>query len=201
MTESKIGGVFRAKGVLSAEVQKIVRMHCERGNAQEMIEKVADYLVANGIVHGKIPANAGVKTKDLLERAEAAMISEAEGYHLKGGVLTAKGYVSITGLVAEMAKQWIRSFAAPIPTEYDIRGTLKDPEIQDRLALVAMKLKELLDEYPKTTINHDRPGEEEGLFIGEDKVEGFCRRASVEMFRAFNEPNETNHEIIHGEKA
>jgi hypothetical protein len=200
MGESKIGGVFRAKGVLSAEVQKVVRLHCERGNAQEMIEKVADYLVANGIVTGKIPPNAGVKSRDLLERTEHAMISEAEQYHLKGGVLTAKGYVSITGLVAEMAKQWIRSFAAPIPTEYNIKGTLKDPEIQDRLTIVSIKLQELLKE--KGVLSGGMTDETcDQLILKTDDLEGICRRAAVEMFRAFNEPNEANHEIIHGETA
>jgi hypothetical protein len=202
MGNSAIGGVFRAKGILSAEAQKLVRMHCERGNAQAMIEAVAEFLVSNGIVRGRIPPNAGEKRKDLLERAEQAMYREAEEYHSKGGVLVAKGYVSITGLVAEMAKHWLREFSPPIPTEFSLKGTLSDPEIQDRLTVVALKLLEILNEYNEI-VEHEAGVSAQKIgtiIIPHDKVEGFCRRAAIEMFRAFEHPNETNHEIIHKEK-
>lgn len=206
MGGSTIGGVFRARGVLSAEAQKLVRMHCERGNAQAMIEAVAEFLVSDGIARGRIPPNAGEKRKDLLDRAEQAMYKEAEEYHSKGGVLVAKGYVSITGLVAEMAKHWLREFSPPIPTEVSLKGTLSDPEVQDRLTVVALKLSEILDEYRETVEHENGAGEVVSaqktgtLMIPHDKVEGFCRRAAIEMFRAFEDPNKTNHEIIHKEK-
>jgi hypothetical protein len=194
--DHKIGGVFRAQGVLGADAQRLVRMHCERGNVQEMVEKVADAVLADAIAKGRVPPNAGVKTKDLLERTEAALYVEVESYHAKGGILTAKGFVSIQGLVAEMAKQWLRGFAPPIPTETVVKGTLSDPEIQERLTVVALKLRKLIlmnsNVLPDPSLA--------GYHIPEEKLEGLCTSAAVAMFMAFQEPNEANHEIIHGEE-
>lgn len=205
MEKSRIGGVFRAKGVLHGDSQRLVRLHCEKGNAQEMIEKVAEAMLADGIAKGRIPANAGMKTRDLLERTEAAMLQEVEDYHMKGGYLTAKGFVSLTGMVAEMAKQWLQGFSAPIPTETIIKGTLSDPEVQDRLTLVALKLKRLVCETAEDdlgrTAMHNGELRTTKLIINDHDLEGLCQRAAVAMFQAFQEPNETNHEIIHGEKA
>lgn len=200
MGGSTIGGVFRARGVLSAEAQKLVRMHCERGNAQAMIEAVAEFLVSDGIARGRIPPNAGEKRKDLLDRAEQAMYKEAEEYHSKGGVLVAKGYVSITGLVAEMAKHWLREFSPPIPTEVSLKGTLSDPEVQDRLTVVALKLRELIIEQADTYDPEKKELVTSIVSFDEERLEGICRRAAIEMFRAFEDPNKTNHEIIHKEK-
>lgn len=200
MGNHRIGGVFRARGVLSAEAQRLVRLHCERGNAQEMVEKVADALLATAIAVGRVPHNAGVKTKDLLERCEAALYTEAEDYHAKGGVLTAKGFVSIQGLVAEMAKQWLRGFAPPIPTETVVKGTLKDPEIQQRLAVVALKLRDMIWAAATVRDNSSPYVDRSDLVITTDDLEGLCQRAATAMFLALQDPNEANHEIIHGEK-
>lgn len=200
MGESRIAGVFKARGVLHGDSQRLVRLHCERGNAQEMIERVAEAMLAEGIAKGRIPANAGMKTRDLLERTEAALLQEVESYHMKGGYLTAKGFVSLTGMVAEMAKQWLQGFSAPIPTETVIKGTLSDPEIQDRLTLVALKLRQLI--YEKGRLLGGMTDETCDLLeLKVEDIEVLCQRAAVALFQAFQEPNETNHEIIHGEKA
>lgn len=202
MTKSRIAGALRARGVLGGEVQKIIRKHCENGNSQEMIEAVAEAMLAVGISSGRVPPNAGIKTKDLLDRTEAALIKEVEDYHARGGVLTAKGYVSVQGLTAEMAKQWITGFSAPIPETFSIAGTLSDPEIQDRLTLVTLRLRELIMEkvVPLDSVTTGAVVDGKYLFVEKDRLEGICRQAAVDMFRAFTKPNETNHELIHGEK-
>jgi len=199
VTESRIGGVLRAYGVLSAEAQKLVRAHCEKGNTQVMLEAIAEVMLAVGIASGKIPANAGMKTKDLLDRAEEAILKEAQNYNDRGGVLTAKAYASILGLAAEMAKQWLRGFAPPIPTEVEVKGTLEDPEIQDRLTVVALKLREILHEKLRPQEeNHLEPEHSVYTLYAQD-IEGICHRAAMEMFRAFVDPNTANHELIHKE--
>lgn len=200
MTESRIDGVLRARGVLDGDAQRLVRLHCEKGNVQPMVEAISSAMLAVGIASGEIPSNAGVKTKDLLDRAEEAIISAVKRYHEKGGVLIAKGYTSVLGLAAEMAKQWLAAFSPPIPTEVQVKGTLSDPEIQDRLTVVALKLNALLKEKMLASEHNPYLDPESHTYIikGED-LEGICQRASLEMFRAFLDPNSANHELIHKE--
>jgi hypothetical protein len=200
MQEIRIGGVLRAKGVLSEAGQKAVRQHCERGNAAQMIVAVADTLLVEAMAAGAVPQNAGIKTQELLDRTEEALRRIAETYHERGGVLTAKGYVSIDGLAREMAKQWAQSFSAPIPAEFSLKGTLGDPEIQDRLTLVALKLRQLVIETADTYDAETKGLVTSIVSFDEEKLEGLCQRAAIEMFQAFERPNETNHELIHKEK-
>lgn len=196
--KNPISGVLRAKGAYHVDTQRLVRKHCEAGNAQAMIVGVADFLLLDAMARGRIPANAGIKTKDLLERTEAALFREAEAYHEAGGFLIAKGFISIQGLVAEMAKQWIQTFSAPIPENLELRGTLSDPEVQDRLTLVALKLRELL--YRTGTLMGGMTDETCDLLeLKTADIEGLCQRAATVLFTAFENPNATNHSLIHGE--
>jgi hypothetical protein len=196
---SALGGVLRAKGALAAEVQRIIRAHCEKGNAAGVTVILAEYLLSSGMSRGEIPLNAGIRTGELLERAEEAILRIVNAYHDAGGVLTARGFVSILGLAAEMAKQWISGFAAPIPVETVIKGTLSDPEIQDRLTVVALKVRQLLlsEGDLRGGMTDDTC---DALELKVEDLEGICRRAAIAMFLAFQNPNEANHEIIHKEK-
>jgi len=191
MTSPNVSGVLRANGVLSAAAQRTVRLHCEAGNAQAMIAAVSECMLSTAIALGKVPANAGIKTTALLQQTEEALAVLASDYHDRGGVLTAKGYTSIIGLVAEMAKLWLSTFSAPIPTVTIIPGTLSDPEIQDRLCVVALRLRRNL-ELASTAVDGK-------LQLDASKLDGICSAAAQAMFVALTEPNETNHKLIHGD--
>ena len=195
-----MGGVIRAEGILGAGTQKLVRLHCERGNIQEMVELIAEGMLAKAMLDRRIPQNAGEKTSDLLARAEEAIIREVDDYTMRGGVLTSK-YVPKSGLVAESAKQWLAGFSSIAHTaEKDLGAGLSDPEIQDRLTLVALTLKKILeDKTEPAQVNASLDPEYHTRVLKVADIEGICKRAAVAMLRAFNNPNSANHTIIHGD--
>lgn len=107
-------------------------------------------------------------------------------------------HASVENLHAELCKQWIRSFSAPIPETYDLERGLEDPEIQARLTVVALKLREKLVEAGE--LRGKARAEEAELVLDLDELEGVCGAAALAMFLAFQTPNETNHQLIHGSK-
>jgi hypothetical protein len=188
-----ISAVLRGQGLWAERAQRAIRLHCERGNTQPMIEAVASALLHYGMSRREIPANAGVKTKDLLHRAEEGIRRVVAEYHNRGGVLTAKGYVSELGLVAETAKQWLLGFRSPIGGKNLAEG-LDDDAVNARLTVAATRVLKVL--HDSSTPCADGASR----IVDRDDIEAFCRRAAREMFEAFNAPDAEAHAMLHGEK-
>lgn len=189
---STMVGVLKSSGVLSETGQRVVRQHCEAGRTQQVVEAVAAVLLSQGMLSGKIPHNTGIKEdKDLAERSQQAIYETVKEYHDKGGVLLAKGYTRPLELIAEMAKQWLRTFSPRIPDKEKL-SRFGEEELSSRLALAAMAIRDRLL----------RDGEDDGDHIRLDKnrLEGLCRGAALDMFQAFEDPNTANHAIVHGDE-
>lgn len=193
------------KGVGFAGARKALRRLCETGDAQLVLEASAAFLLDAGMASGEVPHNAGMMTRDLAVATEAALLDVANKHALGGSVLVPR-HASVENLHAELCKQWIRSFSAPIPETYDLERGLEDPEIQARLTVVALKLRELLDKYRVVNEHEDPSGnvihstKSDMLLVPEDEMESVCSAAALAMFLAFQTPNETNHQLIHGSK-
>ena len=200
--------------------QKIVRIHCERGNHQAMVETTAEVLL-RGHMPSRIPEPVGVKTKDLLDRAEQAIVEVVEEYRSAGGVLLAKGYVGSLGLAAEMGKQWLASFVPEIQEAHPLRQLEDDQELNARLTLVAKAVliciaektphgKKLLEGVPRDQVLAKRkqlyadiielmstdPGR--SVCIEAADLDGLSKKAARAMLRAFTHPNEEIHRLVHG---
>lgn len=190
-----LASTLKGVGLRSAPAVRLMRKLLEAGRIQPVLEAVAEVLLSESILSGRVPTNAGRPTQDFALAAEAAISDVVNEYHMQGNPLTSR-YVPPLGLVAEMCKQWIVGFAAPIPETSYIRGTLGDPEIQDRLTVVALKLRELFMSKTEVRPQYD---DAPGWFMHAEKLEALCRDASVAMFLAFQHPNDTNHQLIHGD--
>lgn len=190
-----LASTLKGVGLRSAPAVRLLRKLLEAGHVQPVLEAVAEVLLSESILSGKVPVNAGKPSQDFALAAEAAIADVVDTYHMQGNPLTSR-HVPPLGLVAEMCKQWIVGFAAPIPETSYIRGTLGDPEIQDRLTVVALKMRELFLSRSEVRPQHDNAP---GWFLHAEKLEGLCRDVSVAMFLAFQHPNETNHRLIHGD--
>lgn len=191
---------MKALGLKSAPVMRVMRKLCEAGHAQLVLEAAACVLLSKAELEGKVPPNAGVMSKDLAAAAEAALRDVASEYHQSGNPLTPR-YAEVDHLHAELCKQWVQGFAPPIPETHSIRGTLSDPEVQDRLTIVTLVLRELIVDKTSPLGGEAEPS---GYHLDADALEGLCRDAAVLMFRAFENPNLTNHDLIHtfrGKKA
>lgn len=189
-------GALKGRGLRSLQAVRLMRKLCEAGDVQLVLEAVAAVLLSESLSSGAVPPNAGVVSKDLGYAVEAAIREIVEAYHLDGNPLTTR-HVTTDELVAEMCKQWARGFAPPIADTLSIRGTLSDPEIQDRLTVVALRLRELIIEKTDPLGGEAEPT---GYHLDAETLEVLCKDAALAMFTAFETPNETNHELIHGRK-
>jgi hypothetical protein len=188
-------GAMKGLGLKHGSLVKAVRRLCETGHAQLVLEATAEVLLSNAILSGAVPPNAGVMSKDLALAVEAALLPVARD-HLQDGTPLWK-YATADHLHAEMCKQWVQGFAPPIPETHSIRGTLSDPEVQDRLTVVTLVLRELILEASDTYDSTGAFESDEVRFSASERLEKLCRDAAVTMFRAFEHPNTTNHELIH----
>lgn len=191
-----LAGTLKGVGLRSAGAVKLLRKLLEAGRVQMVLEGVAEVLLSESILSGKVPTNAGRPTQDLALAAEAAITDVVDSYHMAGNPLTSR-YVPPLGLVAEMCKQWIVGFAPQIPNTFSLRRGLDEPEVQDRLGVVALKARELILAKSEVRPQYD---DAPGWFLHEEKLEDLCRSLALLLFLAFEHPNEVNHELIHGEK-
>lgn len=189
--QSTLAAILKSSGLRSQTGLRAMNSLLDAGAFVVVTEAVAEVMLSNGIQCGRIPANSGMKTRELCSAAEEAIQHEVKVYHEEGNPLTSR-FISPLGLVAEMAKQWLEGFSLPIPETKSLRGTLSDPEVQDRLTVAALSLQD----HFVTQGLLDASG---ALSVPAEKLEGVCRAACLAVFRAFEEPNATNHRLIHKE--
>ena len=190
-----LGGTLKGVGLRSASAVKLMRKLLEAGHVQRVLEGVAEVLLSESQLAGRVPLNAGKPTQDLALAAEAAIADIVNEYHMQGNPLTSR-YVPPLGLTAEMCKQWIVGFAPQIPTTFSLKHGLSEPEVQDRLGVVALHARQIFLEHSEVLPVPELPP---GVFIHEEKFEDLCRKVALLLFLAFEHPNEVNHELIHGE--
>lgn len=182
-------GVLKAEpGLFGSRSQRLVKKLCDTGSLLEVRWAVAMVLLGAGMARGSIPANAGKLDTDLQDRCRKACEEVVEEYTREGGVLTAKGYALISEVVSDMLKQWSTDFVAPIPVSARLVDTVSDEEFNARFSLaVQLSVKILLED--------NRVG---SIQIVPDELEGMVRKVVRATLRAFEAPNEVNHELIHG---
>ncbi len=176
---------------VSDGVQRLVHMHCERKNTAAMLDAVAKALLSRGMTDRSIPHNVGIRTADLMSIAEESIRRTVDTYHEAGGVLTAKGHVPKMVLAAAIAKIWVDTWSAPLAETFKIGGAKHD-EVVERLTVSAqVMLNKMLE---KGTVVDDT------MHLKMCDIETICRSGALAMFNAFNNPNDTNHENVHGKK-
>lgn len=166
-----------------------MRRMCEAGDAQLVLEAVAEVLLSDAILSQTVPTNAGVLSKDFALAAEGALQDVARAYLDEGAPVFR--YASLESFHAELCKQWLAGFAPPIPKEPVVEGWLADPAINDSLTVAALKLRALFFERAKIV--------DDTLVFPADAIEGMCRSAVKEVFLAIKDPNQANHELLHGD--
>lgn len=190
-----LASVLKGLGLRNASSVRLLKKLCDAGEVQLAVEAVAEVLLLDSLSTRVVPANAGVISKDLALAAEAALYDVALKYLSSGTVLFR--FVPASSLHAELCKQWIQRAAPPIPQEIVIKGTLSDPEIQDRLTVVALRMRQLLLEQGE--LSGGMTDETcDTLILPLESMEGLCRGIANALFLAFQNPNEANHELVHG---
>ena len=153
-----------------------------------VLEASATVLLLEAIASGAAPGNAGNLSKDFALAVEGSLKDLAQSYLNEGAAIFR--FISVEAFHAELCKQWLAGFAPPISEEFVVQGEVDDPGVQDRLTVVALKLRKLLHERGEVS--------EDALTVPLASIEGICRSAANELFLAFKNPNEANHELIHG---
>lgn len=192
--KDSLATILKGSGLRSHPSSRLLRRLCDAGETQLALEAVAKVLLLEAQAAGVVPVPAGVISKDLALAVEEALRETARDYLLNGGTVLFR-FVPASALSAEMHKQWVQGAAPPIPQTVVVKGTLSDPEIQDRLTVVALRTRQLLLERGALNEAGDT------LSLPLDSMEGLCRRIANALFLAFQRPNEANHELIHGRPA
>jgi hypothetical protein len=183
-----------------------------------MVEALAEALLYEGVRDSIIPRPAGVRTKELAERAEAAITEVVRSYHEHGGVVLAKDFAQPIAVVAEMAKQWITEFGST-PPGTDLSKLVSGEELSTRLGAAAQTLAMIVADVAGVLAEHDltmRAADQPAaldllgrlmsetprgtLTIRHEQLEGLCQRAALAMFSAFQEPDRHTHRTNHGEE-
>ena len=186
-------GVAKAFGPLSAEAQGVVLRLCH-SDVAAATHAVAEILLDDALVTGRVAQAGGLRTPDFVRAVEASIREAASAYAAAGGVLVAKDFTSLQALVDAMTMRWNASFRSEVTTNVDVADGVAPEEIRERLALVARRAHELL---MKDAVRTTR-GMDPVIAIPEDRLEGLCRRLASEMFRVMQNPNEYVHELLHG---
>jgi hypothetical protein len=180
---------LRGVGLRSLSATKLMRRMCDDGDAQLVLEAAVDVLLSEAVLSRAVPANVGVLSKDFALAAEGALRDVARAYLDEGAPVFR--YASLESFHAELCKQWLSGFAPPIPKEPVVEGWLADPAINDSLTVAALKLRALFFERAKVI--------DDTLVFPADAIEGLCRSAVNEVFLAIKDPNQANHELLHGD--
>jgi len=190
-----LSSTLKGAGFRSLSAVRLMRRLCDAGEAQLVLEAVAGVLLFEAVSSGKVPANAGSLTKDFALAAEGSLRDLAQSYLDEGAPVFR--FAPVEAFHAELCKQWLRGFPPPIKEEVVVEGELSDPEVQDRLTVVALKLRSLLLERGELSggMTDDTC---DSLTLPVQALEGICRSAANELFLALKRPNEANHQLIHG---
>lgn len=186
-------GVIKAKGILSAEVQKIVRKHCELGHLALVKMAITDGLLWHGRKRRMIPPSAGVRSDSFDVAVRESIRDLVKGYCEEGGVPLAKGYISQEEMVERVFVAWANDFPEQIPTTLDLSNSLLDEEVLARLTICAKEVRGLV-----MTLCKKRSGDEPSWELLDRDLEEFCVKASRRLLFAFQQPNAAAHEQAHG---
>jgi len=181
--------VMKARVIYDPHVQRIVNDHCVRGNVAPMEEATSEYLIVQGIISSLIPPPTTVLDARLAERAEAAIHDAVECYRLRGGILIARRFTSVTRLTHRMQYFWTTRRPPRIAGAEDLPNYEREHERIARSSIAAQALKKLLDEeyvHPDSAAYHT----ERDYSVRFDQVEGFCMRAVKIMEQAYRNPDE-----------
>jgi hypothetical protein len=193
-------GALKGAGLRSAASVKVLRKLLAAGHEQAVLESVAEVLLSEAIQAGRVAANAGKPSQDFAMAVEAEIVDVVREYHEGGNPLTSR-FVAPEYLVSEMCKQWLAGFAAPISETLSVPGQIDDPEVSDRLAVVALAARDLIRKKADAQPGVAPDGNPTTIWsLNDFALEDVCRSLSIALFLAFKHPNDANHEIIHGKK-
>lgn len=189
-------GILAAYGTTRREPQKIVLTLCEAGYTLTVLQILAEYLVEDSMRLGVIPPNTGMLSRQLQEITRERSLKAAEAYHMKGGILTAKGFATVPALATAMVAYWEKNFAAPVPVSRKV-AKIAPEEAAARLTVATQEAKRFFESCMKRGIVQlDQNCYSIHEMALEPLLVGIVRAA----IKAYDSPNETIHEAAHGEK-
>ena len=139
-----VSGIAVAYGVTHPRTQKVVLAHCKRGGQEVMREVIGEVMLDTAISEGMVPAPIGIKTKDLVERVNHALIELCKNYLHTGGVLVARRYIRLEDLHATLLKFWHTRFTKPLKQSPSVIDGLPQQEVLARLAIAAKGAKDVV---------------------------------------------------------
>ena len=184
-------GTIKAEGLLSPKVQKILQHHCGTGHIVEVADVVARVLYDQALQEHSIPEPVGVRTRELVERAQDGIRNVVEAY-ARRGVLCAKGYYPPSQLALLLLDCWESDFNGAL-RHVEIGSGLPDTTDHDfvaRAAVAAQALAKMLEKLPRS--------QEGDALLPMKDMEGFCIAAVRMMHAAYTKPDVTVHELVHG---
>lgn len=192
MSLSLLVGTFKAQGLYTPKVQRIIQHHCETGRIVEIAEVVAQVLYDEALAARSIPEPKGVRTDELTARMLDGIKILCEDY-ARRGVLCAKGYLPAGQLALLVIRLWENAFHSVLVGAEDNHPLVDgaDPDFLTRSTVAAQALAELALRLQRT--------EEGDLVLPMRELEGFCTTAVKKMYAAFVKPDHAVHEMLHGE--
>jgi hypothetical protein len=197
---SPLLGLLAAKGRLSVETQKIVRLLCHDGRVLEVINTLAEHFVDQGMVNGRLPVNAGELTDELRELFTAAAAGIVKEYKDGGGYVLARGFAAELALVNAMLASWEKTFRAPIPVTRRLEAKMTLDELNDRACVAALAVRERLVELQRRGFIYPREHNGEvGIFIPTADLSFVIPDIVKATLKAFDDPNAAQSELLHPE--
>jgi hypothetical protein len=197
-TQGIVGVLKATTGPTSLQSNRLVKKMVDAGNLIEVRWALANVLLGQGMAEGKIPHNTGNLNRELQELCIQGAEIIVLAYRDAGGFLLAKGYCSEHEMVQEMLTQWTKGFASPIPVSVRLADNVDPEEFNARFSLaVQLSMKVLIAETEKSgTKCIYKSGQVYGF--AEEYLESVVRKVVRSTLRAFEAPNEVNHELVHG---
>lgn len=195
-------GIARSQSCLSKGYQRVALLAMQRGHLQDVLEATAHAILVSQLLAKTIPQPMGIKTDELCEHAAAAITDLVWDYHLRGGVVTGKGFFQRTDLTEEVLRLWHERFTKPLDPAPTLGEDLGPDGTQQRLTLAAHRILDLL-----TSVSRLEPARVQEMLgnpgtnvlaIPAKDLEAFCKKAALAVQRAFLEPELVIHEREHG---
>ena len=158
-----------------------------------MQEVIGEVMLDNLIVTKRVPSPIGIKTKELLERVEVALIEACRAYMTQGGVLVARRYIRLEDLYATLLKFWHSRFMKPLKENPSIIDGLPQAELIARMAIAAQGARAIVQSQTKKQVI----GGKMCFVIEEDYLEPFCMAVANATYEGFHRPDQMVHRMIH----
>ena len=188
-----VSGIAIAYGPTDPRTQKVVLAHCQRGGAEVMREVLGEVMIDTAITEKRVPYPVGIKTKELIDQVQKALVVICKEYLNNGGVLVARKYIRLEDLYATLLKFWHARFMKPLKEHPTVIDGLPQAEVLARLAISAQAARTIVFTQLKKKIIDGKV-----CFVIEDSyLEPFCMAVANATYEGFHRPDRMVHNMIH----